>query len=466
MNRVLAILPLRSGSKRIKDKNIRVVGYYPLFYHIIKTCLLVPEIEKIIVSTDSLEYKRLVESYFGNEARVKVSIRPQNISSDNTKTEDVIQQILNKKKYFNNYKYVALVQATTPLTRPEDIKTAISEIVNNDYNSVFSVAKSDRFYLNDMSQLLVRPMTQNKLPELYETGCFWLINIKAFIETNNRIIKPYSYVTVDEKFALDIDDQNDMILADKILSEKVRSLERKYFQSRDMNKTNINEYFDEHKDPDGNIRNILFEKESRIEFAKDEINFINTQLKDDESEHRSKLLSIGLGGGYAEELISSRFIKYAIEPDTAASAIASEKVDFIYNDSFENVEFDSEFFDVIFAHHVIEHIKNPILFIKKISKILKIGGKLVIGTPNFDSAAARRYGKNFRLLNDPTHISLFSEVGLRELLEDYGFLINYVDYPYFKTKFFNKEDLLKMLDQDGVSPPFYGSIMTFYATKK
>ena len=115
---------------------------------------------------------------------------------------------------------------------------------------------------------------------------------------------------------------------------------------------------------------------------------------------------------------------------------------------------------------MIQHVKAPIEFVAKISHILKVGGKLVIGTPNFDSAAARRYGSNFRMLSDSTHISLFSENGLRELLVDHGFIVDHIDFPYFETKYFNKNNLERILNKDIVSPPFYGSIMTFYATKK
>jgi CMP-N-acetylneuraminic acid synthetase/SAM-dependent methyltransferase len=466
MNKVIAILPLRSGSKRIKDKNIRVVGYHPLFVHIIQTCLSVSEIDQIVVSTDSLDYEMLVNKYFGDESRVVVSERPKNIAGDSIKTEDAMRHVLDSLNCINEYKYIILVQATTPLTQASDIKKAIYKITNNQYKSVFSVAESKRFYLSDMSQLVDRPMTQDKVPELYETGCFWIMEIDAFLECNNRIIEPSGYIKIKEKYTLDIDDAYEMDLADKILSEKIREKENKYYIKRDMQILNNSEYYADNKDPDGNIRNILYEKEARIEFAQDEIKFINSYIKDKEILDRPKLLSIGLGGGYAEEIISDRYIKYGVEPDKTASVIAGENVDYIYNDYFENIEFKDDFFDIVFAHHVIEHVVNPIEFIEKIRRILKIGGKLVLGTPNFDSAAARRYGKFFRLLNDRTHISLFSDHGLRDLLNDKGFVVDQVDYPYFNTKFFSENNLLRMLNADTISPPFYGSIMTFYATKK
>ena len=117
-------------------------------------------------------------------------------------------------------------------------------------------------------------------------------------------------------------------------------------------------------------------------------------------------------------------------------------------------------------NHVIEHIKDPLLAIKKVKAMLKEGGTLIIGTPDFDSGAARRYNSNFRLLNDPTHISLFSSDSMHRFLRDVGFLINNVEYPFFETDWFTQENLIKLLNDKTISPPFYGSVMTFFCTKQ
>jgi CMP-N-acetylneuraminic acid synthetase/2-polyprenyl-3-methyl-5-hydroxy-6-metoxy-1,4-benzoquinol methylase len=464
MKKIFAILPLRSGSDRIKDKNIRVVGYYPLFVHIIKTCLSINSIDKIIVSTDSKKYQKLINKYFSKD-KVSVIIRPKNISDGDTKTEDVMMHVLNSMDDSEFYENVLLVQATTPLTDKNDIEEAIEKINEITIKSVFSVAKSKRFYLNDIEQIKIRPMTQNKKSVSYEAGCFWIVNIDSFKKERNRVIEPFKTVNVSERNALDIDTYQDLELVDAILSKQVRVKEKKYFKSRSVRKKDRLYYKNDNIDPDGLVRNILYEESSRVEFSKDEIRFINNHLKEIENIKRPKFLSIGLGGGYAENKISEKYEKYGIEPDINASKIASKYVDHLFNDTFENVSFDNRVFDVILAHHVIEHVENPIQFIKRISKIIRIGGKLVIGTPDFDSGAARRYGSNYRMLSDVTHISLFSEAGLRELLSDFGFIIDYVDYPYFDTKYFTKDNLEKMLDKDIVSPPFYGNIMTLYATK-
>jgi len=85
-----------------------------------------------------------------------------------------------------------------------------------------------------------------------------------------------------------------------------------------------------------------------------------------------------------------------------------------------------------------------------------------LGTPDFDSGCARRYGENYRMLHDTTHISLFSEQGLRNILEDHGFVVEHVDKPYFDTPLFTQENLTRLIDKEGVSPPFYGNIINLY----
>jgi len=465
MNKTIAILPLRSKNERIIDKNIRIVGYYPLFVHIIRMALSVQEIDKIVISTDSNKYKNLINNYFHDENKIKVIICSNIISGSDTKDEEVMSHVLESLGDVKSFKNMVLVQAATPLTETRDLENAIFKINNEKLNSVFSVSASKRFYLNDLAQIIERPETQKK-STIYEVGCFWVVNINAFKKVKNRVIEPFGTVLVSERSSLYVDDFESLEVVDLILSKRIRINERRYYKSRNGIENNDIFYSDSKVDPDGFVRNILYEEDSRVEFAKDEIKYLNDYASKISATKKEKLLSIGLGGGYAEKLVSNRFEKYGVEPDVEAAKIAKKNVDYLFNDRFENIEFSYSSFDVIFAHHVIEHVKKPIEFVAKINHILKVGGKLIISSPNFDSAAARRYGSKFRMLNGSSHISLFSEIGLRELLLDHGFIVDYVDFPFFETKYFNKKDLEKMLNKDIVSPPFYGSVMTFYATKR
>ena len=55
---------------------------------------------------------------------------------------------------------------------------------------------------------------------------------------------------------------------------------------------------------------------------------------------------------------------------------------------------------------------------------------------------------------------------LRDLLEDSGFQVDKIDYPFFETEYFTKENLNRIFDTSKVSPVFYGNFMTLYAIKR
>lgn len=209
-------------------------------------------------------------------------------------------------------------------------------------------------------------------------------------------------------------------------------------------------------DPDGNIRNLLEEREHSLAATKEISGFLS-ELKP------GKILDIGCGPGWILSSLGDEWDKHGLEISKFASKHA-EQFAKIYNgelDGFKEVNFD-----VVIINHVIEHINDPVAAILKIHSLLKKEGVLILGTPDFDSGAARRYGSNFRLLHDPTHVSLFSSDSMHRFLRDFGFEIKYVEYPFFDTVWFNKDNLLKLLDEKVISPPFYGSAMTFLCKRK
>ena len=209
-------------------------------------------------------------------------------------------------------------------------------------------------------------------------------------------------------------------------------------------------------DPDGKKRYLLEEREHSLRGMNEITSFLDKCSA-------GKILDIGCGPGWLLSYLNNDWDKHGVEISTFASKNASE-FGKIFNGPLE--EYSGGNFDYIVINHVIEHIKDPVLAIKNIRTMLKEGGILIIGTPDFDSGAARRYGSNFRLLHDPTHISLFSSDSMHRCLRDLGFLINKVEYPFFETDWFNKENLIRLLNNKTVSPPFYGSIMTFFCTKQ
>ena len=94
MSKVIALIPARSGSKGVKDKNIRNLGGYPLLAWSILACKKCGLIDKVIVSTDSKKYASLAQK-FGAEVPF---LRPPEISSDLSTDIEFIDHAIKKIK--------------------------------------------------------------------------------------------------------------------------------------------------------------------------------------------------------------------------------------------------------------------------------------------------------------------------------------------------------------------------------
>jgi SAM-dependent methyltransferase len=208
-------------------------------------------------------------------------------------------------------------------------------------------------------------------------------------------------------------------------------------------------------DPDGNQRDLLNEKETFL-------TKVSEILEELENKKPGKILDFGCGLGWILSTIDSRWEKHGLEISEFAGVHASQFAKVYVGDYLDYTESN---FDVVVMNHVIEHMQNPLQTIEYIHSKLTQGGTLIIGTPDFDSAAARRYKSKFRMLHDDTHISLFSVDSMRRLLRDSGFVIKKTLFPYFETPWFNESELCKILTINQVSPPFHGSIFTIVATK-
>ena len=216
-------------------------------------------------------------------------------------------------------------------------------------------------------------------------------------------------------------------------------------------------YWHEVVDPDGNRRDRLTEREQVLGNLGAELAYVR-------SLEPGAILDAGCGLGWFLSALDASWDRCGLELSTFAAQHARRFAD-VREAPLEQCPFPDAFFDVVVCHHVIEHIPDPIRAVEQLRRVLKPGGKLVLGTPDFDSGAARRYGPKYRLLHDPTHVSLFSNDSMHRFLRDHGFHIDRVDYPFFETRYFSAEMLLRLLDPSTTSPPFYGNFMTFYCTR-
>jgi N-acylneuraminate cytidylyltransferase len=136
MSNVVALIPARSGSKGVRDKNIRDLGGYPLIAWSIIACSKCSKIDRIIVSTDSLEYATLAKS-FGAEVPF---IRPKEYSSDTSSDYDFVKHALDFLIEGGDApSLIVHIRPTTPFRDPTLVDSAIDYFNENVSNSLTSL---------------------------------------------------------------------------------------------------------------------------------------------------------------------------------------------------------------------------------------------------------------------------------------------------------------------------------------
>ena len=115
---ITAIIPARSGSKRLPNKNIKMLANKPLIFHTINSVLNHPEITRILFTTDSKEYINLVKAEYDD--KLFYEHRPSEYATDNTKVYDELKRLIKKWSYRNSVVYV--VPSTCPLRNNEIVR--------------------------------------------------------------------------------------------------------------------------------------------------------------------------------------------------------------------------------------------------------------------------------------------------------------------------------------------------------
>lgn len=212
----LAIIPARSGSKRLKNKNIKLFCGKPLISYSIKESKKSFLIDKAIVTTDSLRIANLSKK-FGIEVPF---LRPKKLSKDDVSSEAVVEHSLRyfiKKKIF--FDYFILLQPTSPIRFYKDIDNAIKKIINSDSQSLVSVTNKKKgkiIYYDEKKNVFKRIHKKKSLVQYNENGSIYICKTDIFIKSKKLIgnNKSIPFLMPNYKY-FDIDNISDFKSAEK-----------------------------------------------------------------------------------------------------------------------------------------------------------------------------------------------------------------------------------------------------------
>lgn len=222
--RNLAIIPARSGSKGLPDKNIIELNGRPLMQYTIDAAAMSSCFDEVMVSTDSEKYAQIARSC---GAKVPF-LRSEETSGDAAGSWDAVREVLdNYKKLGMEFDYVALLQPTSPLRNSVDIQKAFELLGKEDVNNVVSVTEVEHpvqwcFKMpdnNSMEELASSPyayMRRQELEKHYrENGAIYLVDANELLRDNYNFYadKCFGYIMPGDR-SIDIDTKLDLSIAE------------------------------------------------------------------------------------------------------------------------------------------------------------------------------------------------------------------------------------------------------------
>ncbi len=227
--KIICLICARSGSKGIKNKNIKVLNGKPLIQWTFDVAKKIKEFNKIILSSDS---KKIINLAKKNKIDVPF-LRPKNLAKDNSKELNVWKHALKYLKKINQFPDILVVlPPTSPLRKSHHILFAIKKFLkekpdalitvkdpeNNPYFNMIEIKKNNFVKIvNDK----VRYFTRQDAPKVYSmsTICF-VLKPEFVLNCRNIFDGKVSAAIFERKYSIDIDDKHDFDLAKFLLNKK------------------------------------------------------------------------------------------------------------------------------------------------------------------------------------------------------------------------------------------------------
>ena len=229
--KVLAIIPARSGSKGIKNKNLqKIIGNKSLIEHAYDTAKKSKIFNKIIISTDSNIYKNYLQ-----KKNISINfLRPKKLSKDYVADLPLIKYELKRyeKFYKTNFEYVCLLQPTSPLRKISHLNECLRKLINQKLDAIWTISKiSSKFHPIKILKIKKNLLSYNDnsgskfisrqlLESCYiRNGVAYFISRKSILKNNTMLPKKTGFIVIKDKL-VNIDNLNELKEARKYLKNR------------------------------------------------------------------------------------------------------------------------------------------------------------------------------------------------------------------------------------------------------
>lgn len=204
MIRSIAIIPARSGSVRLKNKNTLKINNLTLIEHSIRAAINSCKIKKIVFSSDCMHMLGIAKKY-----GIDLHKRPAHLASNTATSEDLVLDILSEEKY-SDYDELILLQPTSPLRKTFHIDECIDlHRKQNNLSTVSVTLQKNVFEVDKESNLIFK----NDRSYISLNGAIFIRNIKDFIKRPSFIDKETGIYYMDRTYSIDIDTDIDFEFA-------------------------------------------------------------------------------------------------------------------------------------------------------------------------------------------------------------------------------------------------------------
>ena len=227
----IAIIPARSGSKGLPDKNIRLVNGKPLIAYTIEAALQSGCFDTVHVSTDSEKYAEIAREYGADEP----FLRSPELASDTASSWDAVREVLAKYSALGKtFDTMMLMQPTSPLRTAQDVKDAYALMQEKNAKSVIAVCEVDHSPLwcdmipdsgnmKGFGRKDIAWVTRQELRPFYRVnGSMYLLSVDGVsIPADDRIYEDDCYALfMDRKKSVDIDSEDDLAMVEFHISRR------------------------------------------------------------------------------------------------------------------------------------------------------------------------------------------------------------------------------------------------------